>query len=593
MTWDDAVAHLAAVAATSLLFGTYWLFRVCYVRALQGAIYSPAGESTLAPATATPGASSVTLGWVDAGTWAGRHEPAAVAARRQDAAARAAYGVSGAVLVAVAFLVVYVGLRMNGYVWRGAVVVAFLHTFVGLLLSLIFARPTWRVAGLAVAAWVVTYFGVTVGVVHTSWSTAATVLADNVLVTMSLPGLIVLPFAWRAMRPLVVAFVPFLALLATVATATVIVFDLLDLPLIGQPTAGAVVGGALAAVFGMGLVVRQIRRGVRPAFVVIWLAGLCVAALALWRSAHPLAAGALGVFTHGLFALVTWGLLRGLLRLKRRGFAPSETLHYVGCCGIYSILAALAGQLPWGSLLPASALLAPVAVLYLLLGRSPQPTEARQRMVLLRVFGQVPIHSWLMDLLDDTWRRTGRIDTLVGLDLALHTLNALALEDFFRGRIRRQFVRHAVDVPERLASLPSTRALDRRYPLNELHCLPGTWQPVVRALLRQADVVLIDVRGLHARNHGALFELELAVRLVQLQRLVLVADPQTDRSLVEQSVRAGWSAREDGLRTSPTAPVLTVLVVTRCSHLVAQGITNAVFAAAGSPRAVSSSLENC
>lgn len=588
MTWDEAAAHLAALAVASLLFGAYWLFRRYYIRALQRAMYSPAdGPAVVAPATATSGASSLVLRWVDAGAWAARSEPAAAAAWREAAAARTAYMVSGAFLVVLAFLVIYAGLRHNGYLWRGAVVVAFLNTFVGLILVLIFVRPTWRVSLLTITAWVATYFGLTVGVVETSWTTAAAVLTSNVLVTMSLPSLIILPFASRAMRPLVVAFIPFLTLLATVATAMALVFDLLDLTLTGRPTARAVVGGALAAVFGMGLVVHQIRRGVRPAFVVIWLAGLTAAALALWRTGHMLAATALGVFTHGLFVLVTWSLMRLFLRLKRRGCAPSETLHYIGCCALFSMHAAIAAQPSWARLpLPASALLAALVVLYVLLGRHPQPREARQRMLFLRVFGQTPVRSWLMDLLDDTWRRIGRIDTVVGLDLALHTLNALALEDFLRGRIHRQFVKHAFEVPERVASLPSRRSVDRRYPLNELHCLPDSWQPVVRALLQQADVVLIDVRGLRAENHGALFELDLAVRIVPLQRLVLIADPHTERTLVERVVHAAWSAGENGRPTPPAAPELVVWVVTRFSHVVAQGITNAVFAAARTPRGV-------
>ena len=199
-------------------------------------------------------------------------------------------------------------------------------------------------------------------------------------------------------------------------------------------------------------------------------------------------------------------------------------------------------------------------------------------MLLLRVFQQAPIHSWLMDLLDDTWRRIGRVDTVVGLDLALHTLNALALEDFLRGRVRRQFIKDLDEVRERVAALPSALAIDRRYPLNELHCLPETWQAVVIALLEAADVVLLDLRGLRAANRGVLYELALAVRRVPLPRLVILTDAHTDSSLVERAAHEAWTGPGDAAGAGDRS-TLDVLTIGASVSVNARAVTTAIFGA--------------
>jgi hypothetical protein len=306
---------------------------------------------------------------------------------------------------------------------------------------------------------------------------------------------------------------------------------------------------------------------------------LAGAVLPLWLTGSLLAAFALAVLVNGTLVLIAWGLLRLFLRLKALGYVPSETLHYTGCWVLYAVWVALAAQASW-SLVPALvvAFLVYLAILHGLLLRDRRPEQTPRRMLLLRVFQHAPIRSWLMDLLDDTWRRIGRIDTVVGLDLALHTLNAMALEDFLRGRVRRQFVNNPVEVRERVAALPSGLAIDRRYPLNELHCLPETWQAIVIALLDAADVVLIDLRGLRAANRGVLYELALAIRRVPLPRLVLLTDARTEWSLVERAAYEAWTGPGDA-EDRPSRSTLDVLKLGPSASVNARAVTTAVFEA--------------
>ena len=208
-------------------------------------------------------------------------------------------------------------------------------------------------------------------------------------------------------------------------------------------------------------------------------------------------------------------------------------------------------------------------------GRTPK------RMLLLRVFHQEPIDSWLIDVLDDSWRRVGRIDLVVGVDLALRTLNALALESFLLGRVHRQFLKNEIEVRQRLSSLPEERAVDGRYPLNEIHCQPNTWRSTVIRLASAADVVLMDLRGFQRANTGARFELEQVIQRVLLPRIVVLADRTTDQRLLAESIEHAWSLLPAG---SPNANVSAASIdVIRCSAARADNtsaIVRSIFAAA-------------
>jgi len=187
----------------------------------------------------------------------------------------------------------------------------------------------------------------------------------------------------------------------------------------------------------------------------------------------------------------------------------------------------------------------------------------------------------LLDLLENSWRRVGRVDVVVGVDVALRTLSASTLEMFLRGRIAQHFIGTPHDVEDRLATLSDEPMADGLYPVNELHCSPQIWPDVVTRLATGADVVLVDVRRLQAANTGALFELSLAVRRVPLGRIVILADARTDERAVSQAIEQAWA------HLPPDSPNLAIRKprlrwVSCAGSRGGQGrrIANAVFAAA-------------
>jgi hypothetical protein len=179
----------------------------------------------------------------------------------------------------------------------------------------------------------------------------------------------------------------------------------------------------------------------------------------------------------------------------------------------------------------------------------------------------------------------------VGLDLAVRSVNALALENFFRGRPPSHFLRSSTKVHERLTGLPRGLGLDGRYPLNELYCLLDTWESVVNALVPGARVVLMDLRALSQSNTGALHELSMVLPSVPLNRIVILSDRTTDERLLIEGIRDSWA------RVPPGSPNFHrshgTLRLLRCSgsrQVNARAVDWAVFDAACDESTVQSAL---
>ena len=173
------------------------------------------------------------------------------------------------------------------------------------------------------------------------------------------------------------------------------------------------------------------------------------------------------------------------------------------------------------------------------------------------------MRSRLVDVLDDTWCRVGTLDLVVGVDLAVRTLSAAALENFLLGRIDRQFVRTRSEVADRMARLPRHLAIDGRYPMNELHCLPDVWPHVVSTLAEAADVVLMDLRGFQSTNQGVMYELTLIMQRVQMGRIVLLSDAETDERALSGALERSWSQLP--VDSPNVAPCEARLEILRCS----------------------------
>ena len=261
-------------------------------------------------------------------------------------------------------------------------------------------------------------------------------------------------------------------------------------------------------------------------------AALLMAALTMvgFAGGPLVVAGSIG--SNGLFAIMVWAAMRGMIEIKRRGWAPDETLHFALCLLVPTTFPFLYLDPSVWQWVPYVASL--LTVMSVALWRRSKRARARPpRLLLLRVFGDERVGSGVLDALDDTWRRLGTVDLVVGPDVAVRTVGAASLENFLMGRAHRQFIATRDDLDRDLQRASDAwPALDLRYALHEWYCLPDTWPTVVERLVSAADVVLVDLRGFGEQNRGVAFELSILMQRMPLERVVLITDATTNEPVL-------------------------------------------------------------
>ena len=303
-------------------------------------------------------------------------------------------------------------------------------------------------------------------------------------------------------------------------------------------------------------------------FVIFCILG-ALAALALvveWRLVPglPIAVAeiASGVPVNAFHFFLVWLVFQGFVRLQEQNVLASELLHWDIC---WLFLAMLAGQTILGykfydtsDLSGATALgligFAPFAAYALFfhlslwrMRRGKQGGSPR-RLLLLRVFGGASKRVRLLDMLDEGWRRIGRVDFIAGTDLAQRFVAARALEAFLSGRLQTIFLKSAQEVDQRIALLRQELEGDLRYPLNDLYCYSDAWQHAVSRLAPESDVIVMDLRGFSEGNRGCVFELGVLVRVAPLERVILLTDATTDMSALAETIDQAWrDAPEDSV----------------------------------------------
>jgi hypothetical protein len=190
-------------------------------------------------------------------------------------------------------------------------------------------------------------------------------------------------------------------------------------------------------------------------------------------------------------------------------------------------------------------------------GLDPKPS----RLLLLRVFGFGRRSSRLMDLIAARWRYVGSIDLIAAPDLAARTIEPGKLLAFVRGRLGRLFVRDQGELARRLAAIDDRRDPDGRFRVNELFCAGDVWRSAVQALMADAHLVVMDLRGFGRQHQGCVFELQALLDVVPLERLVLVVDGTTELAFLEQVLDARWRELRVDSPNAGTAAAPTVRLI--------------------------------
>lgn len=160
----------------------------------------------------------------------------------------------------------------------------------------------------------------------------------------------------------------------------------------------------------------------------------------------------------------------------------------------------------------------------------------------LRVFSLGPKSNALFRALAAHWRWIGSLQLITGPDVAHSTVQPHQLLDFLSGRLSRHFIGDRVSLQRRLALLDRAPDRDGWYRVNNFFCHADTWQDVVAELVREGDVVLMDLRSFSADNAGCEHELRHLIECVPLRRCVFIVDRTTDVRHLRATIEAAWIA---------------------------------------------------
>jgi len=163
-----------------------------------------------------------------------------------------------------------------------------------------------------------------------------------------------------------------------------------------------------------------------------------------------------------------------------------------------------------------------------------------RRLLMLRVFGFSRRSQRLIDLIGARWRLLGGIDLIAAPDLAASIIEPDTFQEFVRGRLRDHFVRSPADLDRRIAKLDRAPDPDGRYRISQTFCSGEIWKQAVTSLMREASLVIMDLRGFGLERLGCVFELQTLLDSVPLSRLAILVDVTTDRDGLEQLARERW-----------------------------------------------------
>ena len=317
-------------------------------------------------------------------------------------------------------------------------VLAFFSTLPSLYVAVAFTRARARVRLIVAVAWLFAGFFLLTAGLRVPWRLALSIIVDGI--TFAASALVcVIPLTLRTTRRLLVGFVPLVGLWVAIGTLLGLGMAALGLDIMGGLTLRASLLGLIASALGIAIAVREIRRGAVRRVVILLGSVFVIGALATWLTNFLLATAVVaGIGFNGLLTILVWWAFSGFLRLKSKGILPDEVLHVALCWLALTVFLAIFSPTESASQIPRLLLPATLAIvaLFLLLQRARHGrlTVEHKRMLLLRVFGAPAVRRRLLDVLGDSWRHVGSIDIVVGVDVAVQTLGAVALQDFLLGR---------------------------------------------------------------------------------------------------------------------------------------------------------------
>jgi hypothetical protein len=146
----------------------------------------------------------------------------------------------------------------------------------------------------------------------------------------------------------------------------------------------------------------------------------------------------------------------------------------------------------------------------------------------------------LFDAVARHWRHVGSVQFITGPDLATSTVGPHQFLEYLSGRLGGLFIGSPAAAERSMKLLDARPDADGRFRINHFFCFRDSWPEVLRRLVVETRVVLMDLRSFSMRNDGCILELGALVDTVPLGRLVLVIDETTDRAFLARTLEGFW-----------------------------------------------------
>ena len=157
-----------------------------------------------------------------------------------------------------------------------------------------------------------------------------------------------------------------------------------------------------------------------------------------------------------------------------------------------------------------------------------------QRLLLLRVFSKNKRGETWLSAVERFWRHLGPVYLIAGPDLAKFNIDPYELYQFLSRNTKSLFIRNEQQAHKHLDEVDNQADPDGRYRVNEFFCPVDIWELVAQGLIKQSDVVVLDLRDFQLSRVGTVKEIDFLAQYNAFSRsLILVEDETTIENLIK------------------------------------------------------------
>ena len=156
------------------------------------------------------------------------------------------------------------------------------------------------------------------------------------------------------------------------------------------------------------------------------------------------------------------------------------------------------------------------------------------RLLILRVFALGDDSKNLFERILKHWRYAGSIQMISGPDLATTNLEPHEVISFVSGQLKNSYCEDSESIEKNISNADILPDLDGTHRVNEFFCRDNNWKEVLKKLVKNSEVVLMDLRKFSEKFKGCKYEIEALAKLVSFKKLIFIIDETTVISFTKE-----------------------------------------------------------